>query len=412
VANILYLVHRLPYPPDKGDKLRSYHLLKHLTAGHKVFVGTFIDDPADQAHIDTLRKICAGLCVVRLDPATARLRSLIGLLRGEALTLPYYSSRTLRAWVAGILAEQSIDAAVVFSSAMAQYLDGFPADRTLVDFVDVDSAKWTQYALTRSWPRSWIYRREGERLLAFERALALRAARSFFSTDKEAELFRQSAPECRHRVEAMNNGVDADYFSTQRGTTSPFAAGELPLVFTGAMDYWPNIDAATWFAGEVLPRLRRRLPALKFYVVGRNPTGTVLALNGEDTTVTGTVPDVRPYLQHAAVVVAPLRVARGIQNKVLEAMAMARPVVASRACADAVDAVGGRDFAVAGDAAEFAGEIDGLLRQPELAGRMGDAARRRVIERYSWQAHLARIDPHLPAPGDAANGTLVPGRTL
>jgi sugar transferase (PEP-CTERM/EpsH1 system associated) len=400
MANILYLVHRMPFPPDKGDKVRSYHLLKHLTARHNVFLGTFMDDPADAVHVETLRSMCAGLRVVTLDTRVARMRSAIGLLRGEALTLPYYRSGALRAWVAETLAEQSIDAAVVFSSAMAQYLTGFPAERTLVDFVDVDSAKWTQYAATRSWPSSWVYRREGKRLLAFERAVALRAAHSFFATDKEAELFRRSAPECSHVVEGMSNGVDAEYFSPQQDLTSPFREGELAIVFTGAMDYWPNVDAVVWFAQEILVRLRKHRPSLKFYIVGRNPTPTVLALNDEDTTVTGTVPDVRPYLHYAALVVAPLRVARGIQNKVLEAMAMARPVVASQACADAVDAVGGRDFAVAGDAADYASKIEELLRDPDLSARMGASARTRVLERYSWQAHLSRIDQYLPAASE------------
>jgi sugar transferase (PEP-CTERM/EpsH1 system associated) len=410
MANLLYLVHRMPYPPDKGDKVRSYHLLRHLTARHQVFLGTFMDDPADQVHVETLRSMCAGLCVVRLDTRLAGLRSLSGLLRGEALTLPYYRSRALRAWVAATLAEQTIDAAVVFSSAMAQYLDGFPPERTLVDFVDVDSAKWTQYAATRSWPRSWVYRREGERLLAFERAVASRVAHSFFATDKEAELFRRSAPECGHRVEGMSNGVDADYFSPQQESVSPYREGELPIVFTGAMDYWPNVDAVVWFANEVLVKLLPKRPTLKFYIVGRNPTPTVLALHNGSTTVTGTVPDVRPYLRHAHLVVAPLRVARGIQNKVLEAMAMARPVVASQACADAVDAVAGRDFSVAGDAVDYASKIEELLSRPEIGAAMGVAARDRVVERYSWRAHLSHIDRYLPVAGEFPDIVSTPGR--
>ena len=395
MANLLYLVHRLPYPPNKGDKVRSFHLLRHLTEKHRVFLGTFIDDPDDEKHVGKLRELCAGLHVSALSPRTAKLRSLSGLLSGEALTLPYYRDAALQAWVDETLASQSIDAAVVFSSAVAQYLGRFPGGKTLVDFCDVDSAKWTQYAATHRWPLSWIYRREGERLLAYEREVAGDVAHSFFATEKEVALFLSAAPEHRDRVSAMSNGVDADFFSPEHDLPSPYAANELPLVFTGAMDYWPNIDAVSWFVEDMLPELLKRRPELRFYIVGRSPTAAVQALAGERVVVTGTVDDVRPYLKHAAAVVAPLRVARGIQNKVLEAMAMARPVVVERGCGEAVDAVPGRDFLLAEGATDYIEQIDALLGSPERAQAMGSEARRQILRRYSWDAHLASIDRHL-----------------
>ena len=392
---ILFLTHRLPYPPNKGDKVRSYHLLKHLAARHKVFLGTFIDDPHDATYVDRVEQYCAEVCVVRLEPRAAQLRSLSGFVRGEALTLPYYRDRTLRTWVRSTIAEQRIDTAVVFSSSMAQYVSGIPDLRVLIDFVDADSAKWSDYATARAWPMSWIYRREGKRLLAHERAVAARSVRCFFVTDAEAELFRAQAPECAGRVSTMCNGVDAAYFSPDHVHESPYSGDELPIAFTGAMDYWPNVDAACWFASDVLPRLRARWPGLRFYVVGMRPAPSVQALAGEGVVVTGTVPDVRPYLQHAAVVVTPLRVARGIQNKVLEAMAMSRPVVASRACAGAIEGASAQELVTAADAGEFVDRIDALLREPERAATMGEAARRLVLQRYSWVAHLSRIDPYL-----------------
>lgn len=400
MANILYLVHRLPYPPNKGDKVRSFHLLKHLAAQHRVFLGAFIDDPEDEASIGDLPQYCADLHLARISPRTARLTSLRGLLTREALTLPYYRNAELQAWVNRTLRLQRIDAAVVFSSAMGQYLHGIPPFPLVVDFVDLDSAKWTQYAARHRWPMSWLYRREGERLLAYERALALRATHSFFVTDNEAGLFLRSAPECIGRVEAMCNGVDAEFFSPAPAIPSPFIAGEVPLVFTGAMDYWPNIDAVRWFAEVILPRLLQFCPQLRFYIVGRNPAAEVLALDGERVAVTGTVDDVRPYLQHAAVVVAPLRIARGIQNKVLEAMAMGKAVVASSDCAGAVDAVPGRDFLTAGSVDEYCRQIEFLLRLPERAAAIGLAARQQVLARYSWEAHLSRIDPYLDPGND------------
>ena len=395
MSNLLYLVHRLPYPPNKGDKVRSYHLLKHLAARHRVFLGTFIDDPQDEAYVDALPPLCADMHIARISPRTAKIRSLTGLLSNEALTLPYYRNAGLQAWVNRTIREQKIDAVVVFSSAMAQYVQGFPELRTLVDFVDVDSAKWSQYAVNHRWPMSWLYRREGERLLAFERSVAQRATHSFFVTEAETELFCRSAPESRGRIDPMCNGVNADFFSPEHDLAAPFKTGELPLVFTGAMDYWPNVDAVTWFATEMLPGLRRTRPDLKFYIVGRSPTPAVTALANEHVIVTGTVDDVRPYLRYAAVVVAPLRLARGIQNKVLEAMAMGVPVVASQECAGPVDAVAGRDFLTAGTVEDYQRHIESLLQSPERAAAMGRAAREQVLARYSWDAHLSKIDRFL-----------------
>lgn len=396
--DLLYLVHRMPYPPNKGDKVRSYHLLKHLVSQHRVFLGTFIDDPADEPHIDTLRAMCAGVHAARLDPRRAKLRSLGGLGRGEALTLGYYRDAGMSDWVARTLACHDIRTAVVFSSSMAQYVEQRTDLRVLLDFVDVDSAKWVDYARARRWPMSWLYRREGARLLAYERAMAMASERSFFVTDKEAELFNSLAPECAPLVQAMGNGVDTDFFAPDAARGCPYDAGEIPIVFTGAMDYWPNVDAVRWFAQDVLPALRSLWPALRFSVVGRNPLSEVRALAGDAVRVTGTVPDVRPWLQHAAVVVAPLRLARGVQNKVLEAMAMARPVVAAMRCADTIQADVGTHLLAADSPADYVREISSLIRDRERALLVGRAARGCVEERYGWDAQLSALDAHLGLP--------------
>ena len=403
MANILYLVHRLPYPPNKGDKVRSYHLLKHLSAQHRVFLGTFVDDPDDEQFIEKVGSYCSGLHVARLDPRFAKIRSLNALLADEPLTLRYYRDPRLQGWVDRVCRHQNIDAIVVFSSAMAQYVESITRLPMLVDFVDVDSAKWSQYAPKHRWPMSWLYRREGRRLLAYEREIAGRSTRSFFVTAAEAAHFTDLAPECAIRVEALCNGVDADYFSPDDKRPSPYAADEIPLVFTGVMDYLPNIDAVRWFATEVLPTLLERHPQLRFHIVGRSPTPEVLALANAQVSVTGTVPDVRPYLQHAAVVVAPLRIARGIQNKILEAMAMARPVVASTECAAAVDAKIGQELQTATTPADFVREITGLLADGERRQRIGNAARHKVLARYSWEAHLGGIDQYIAAPGKVSS---------
>ncbi len=395
MANLLYLVHRMPYPPDKGDKVRSYHLLEHLVQRHQVFLGTFVDDPADAAHVPTLRAMCRDVCAVTLSPQTARLRSLSGLAQGQPLTLRYYENERLHAWVRSTLAANAIDAIVVFSSSMAQYAQRHPEVPMLVDLVDVDSAKWTDYAGAHSWPVSWLYRREGARLLDVERALVASARRAFLVSEREAELLIRLAPECAGKVQALCNGVDADYFSSDPARPTPFTADETALVFTGAMDYWPNVDAVTWFAGEVLPALRQRWPALRFHIVGRNPTPAVRALAGDAVSVTGTVPDVRPYLQHAAAVVAPLRLARGVQNKVLEAMAMARPVICAGDCIAAIGAEPGRHLLAADSVQDYASHLERLFAEPDRADALGRAGRHHMIEQFGWTARLAVLDQAL-----------------
>jgi polysaccharide biosynthesis protein PslH len=396
VANLLFLTHRLPYPPNKGDKVRSYHLLRHLASRHRVFLGTFVDDPDDEQHLPTVQALCADMHAARLHPKRARIGSLTGLLRNEPLTLTYYRDDGLMQWVNTLQARHALDAVLVFSSSMAQYVTRFQGPR-LIDFVDVDSAKWTDYAPAHPWPLSWLYRREGVQLLAYEREVASKAKQSFFSTEKETEMFRGLAPESAGTVSALCNGVDADFFRPDAKRTSPFAAGEIPVVFTGAMDYWPNVDAVTWFVKDMLPALRLQWPQAKFTIVGRSPTAAVRALAADDVVVTGTVADVRPYLQHAAVVVAPLRLARGIQNKILEAMAMARPVVAASTCVQAIDARDGEHLVAAEEAADYVRAVSELLQDASRAKAIGDAGRACVLAAYDWDARLSSIDHHLDA---------------
>lgn len=412
MANLLYLVHRMPYPPDKGDKVRSYHLLRHLAERHRVFLGTFADDPADLQHLETLRQWCAGLHVVPLNLRTAKLKSLAGLATGEPLSVRAWRDDGLRRWVRHTVAREDIAAGVVYSSAVAQYADELGGRPVIVDFVDVDSAKWSAYAERHAWPMSWLYRREGRTLLAHERAVALSARRSFFSTAQETELFLRHAPEAATRCEAMTNGVDAERFAPDPTLPRPFAAGQRAIVFTGAMDYWPNVDAVAWFAREMLPALRATRPDLHFWIVGRAPSPAVQALAGEHVHVTGTVPDVRPYLQHAAAVVAPLRLARGIQNKVLEAMAMAQPVVAAASCVGVLQAQPGRDILPAADAPAYVRELGALLDDPARARALGAAARGCVLRHYAWSAHLSAIDRHLPGLEPAAAALDAPGLEL
>lgn len=395
---LLYLVHRIPYPPNKGDKLRSFNILRQLATRYRVYLGTFVDDPADLVHVPSLSEWCEDVHVERIDPKFAKLTSLRGLLTGEALSVPYYRNRGMRTWVEGVVSAHGISKALAFSGPMAQYLDALGLARRVIDFCDLDSAKWTQYAAERTWPMSWLYRREGNHLFDFERNWAEKADASTFVTEAEADLLRRHLPanEASH-IHAVQNGVDADFFSPQHKLDNPYPDGGPKLVFTGAMDYWPNIDAVTWFVKDILPGIRAIHPDVSFTIVGMNPTPAVLALAGPGIQVTGKVPDVRPWLAHADLVIAPLRIARGIQNKVLEAMAMAKPVVVSAASATGLDGDVGQDFLTADSAAQFIDTCLSLLGDPERRKRISARARECVEQKYSWQAHLTRFDQLLDA---------------
>ena len=394
---LLYLVHRIPYPPNKGDKIRSYHLLKHLAQRFKVHVGAFIDDSNDWQYTEALAQMAGGeVKLLALNPRLATLKSAAGLLTGEPLTLPYYRDKRMQHWVDDLLARRPITRALVYSSSMAQYVMQHTRLHRVIDFVDIDSDKWRQYAEKKTWPMNWVYQREARTLFDYERRVTHAFAASAFVSEAEAALFKRLAPDCADKVFGFSNGVDTDYFSPSLTFSSPYPAGEQVLVFTGAMDYWANVDAVTWFARDIFPAVKRAHPEAAFYIVGTRPTSEVQALaQHSGVTVTGAVADTRPYIAHAAMAVAPLRIARGIQNKILEAMAMAKPTVVTEQALEGIDAQAGRDLLLASDSAAFSAQCIALLTQPNPA--LGQAARNRVVTGYSWARHLASIDRALNA---------------
>jgi sugar transferase (PEP-CTERM/EpsH1 system associated) len=293
VEDLLLLIHRIPYPPNKGDKIRSYHLLKHLARHYRVHLATFVDDPDDWQYVPHVEALCASSHFVRMNPLLARAKSMFALLKNRSLSLEYYRDAGLARWVQGTVAAHGIERVLVFSSAMAQYADPYRQARRVVDFVDVDSDKWRQYADKKSWPMSWLYGYEAARLLDYERRVAREYGASLFVSAPEAALFRQLAPESGAKIGHFSNGVDTDYFSpeAEAGHATPYQPGERALVFTGAMDYWPNVDAVQWFCDSVFPALRERFPDLRFYIVGSRPAPAVQLLGQRPgVTVTGTVP--------------------------------------------------------------------------------------------------------------------------
>jgi sugar transferase (PEP-CTERM/EpsH1 system associated) len=367
----------VPFPPDRGDKIRSYRVLRHLAARARVHLCAFADDPADEVPHPHLRAMVASCTIVPRRKSRAR-ATVEALASGRPVSLAAFDHPAMRAAVAAVRA----DATYCFSGQMAQYLAG---DRpTVMDFVDVDSAKFAQLGDTAALPLRPLFRREARLLGRFERAIATQVGASLFVTAAEAALFRKGG--AVGRVEVVENGIDADHFAPDAAFERLDAAGPL-IVFTGQMDYQPNVDAVTWFARTVLPAVRQTHPHACFAIVGRAPTAAVRALAVEEgVTVTGAVPDTRPWLAVATVCVAPLALARGIQNKVLEAMAMARPVIASPGAAEGIDHRG--TIAVADGAAQW---IEAVRAAIDGAGQ-GSAARAQVIARYDWDARLAPLD--------------------
>jgi len=393
VEDLLLLVHRMPYPPNKGDKIRSWHLLKHLAQRYRVHLATFVDDRDDWQHVPAVQAVCASSHFEPLAPRAARVRSLGAVLRNRSLSYDYYRNAKLQSWVDNTMRQHAISRIVVFSSPMGQYAESWPQARRVIDFCDVDSDKWRQYAERKPWPASLVFGYEASRLLRYERRIAASFDASLFVSAPEAELFKTLAPESAARTGWFSNGVDTAFFAPG-DFADPYAPGEKALVFCGAMDYWPNIDAVQWFAAEVLPALRARDPAVRFVIVGARPTAEVQALASQPgITVTGTVPDVRAYVAHAALSVAPLRVARGIQNKVLEAMAMARPVLVTPQALEGIEAEVGSELLLAEDAPQWIDAASkALAGPPAVLEALGQAARERVLSAYSWYARLAPLD--------------------
>ncbi|MDZ3832529.1 MAG: TIGR03087 family PEP-CTERM/XrtA system glycosyltransferase [Sphingopyxis sp.] len=393
MAEILFLVHRAPWPPDRGDRIRSWHMFEALAKLAPVHVAALADNSADAALArEKMAPLCRSL-TVEVRGVSRPLALAHAVLRGEPVSNRLFRSRALGRHVEALLARGTITHIVAFSGQMAQYVPAGFGGPVIMDFVDVDSAKFASYAeQDKRQPLHWVHAREARVLGAFEAKVARDADVSLFVSEAEAALFRARSGLSTDRVRAVENGIDTARFDPAQ-PMEMVGQGEGPLaVFTGQMDYRPNIDAVRWFVADVLPLIRRQHPAARFAIVGRAPTDEVRTLGAiPGVIVTGEVPDVRPWLTAADVVVAPLLLARGVQNKLLEAMAMARPVVASAAAATGIDAQDGTHLLVA-DTAEAMAEAAGrLFGDRATAEKMGHAARARMIARYGWDARLAPL---------------------
>lgn len=386
---LLFLAHRIPYPPNKGDKIRSYHELRALAErGHEIHLLAFADDLRDLHHQVDLARWCASVRIIRLRKFWAKLRVLMTLLTSRPLSLGYFGSSKLKRLVKRALAGQQFDAVFVYSSAMAQYVPTDWQSRTIVDLVDVDSEKWREYATRSSSWRARIYQIEAERLRQYEHEIASRFANTILTTQREAALLTELDEFTRRaRVRIITNGVDLDYFQP-----AEVDVAALKLVFTGAMDYYANVEAVEWFVREVFPLIREQEPHAEFLIVGNNPVARVKLLARQDgVTVTGFVEDVRPYLRDAMACVLPLRIARGVQNKLLEAMACGKAIIATPEAAAGLRVIHEEQLLIANSPNEFAAAVIDCIRESHLRESLGWRARRLVETEHAWQPLQKRL---------------------
>lgn len=391
---VVFLCQRVPWPPDRGDRITTWHFLQHLLQrGAAVHVGCFREEDRDADAVAFLAERCAEVVAPRLSRRSRKLTSLRGLLTGEPLTLPFFRDRELaraaRRWAAA-----APDLVYVYSSSMAQYALSVPAPAKVMQFAELDSDKWRQYADVSGPLGRWIYGREARRLLAFEAHVARTFSRSLVVSDVERQLFCERIPGVVPAV--LPNGVDTELF-TSRGDAGRHAH---TAIFTGVMDYEPNVDGVAWFVERCWPALRARFADARLLIVGSRPTARVQALGqSPGVTVTGRVDTTPPWFDRAAVAIAPLRLARGVQNKVLEAMSMALPVVSSPQAAQGLGDVPPGTLTVAdGEAATIAG-IAALFDAPAAARAIGAAAAAWVRREWRWQRMYERLDAILSELG-------------
>jgi polysaccharide biosynthesis protein PslH len=391
--NVLFLCHRLPYPPKRGGKIRPFNMIRHLARNHRVTVATLARGPRELAEGQPLREHCHELYVGVIPPVAGWTRFAMRSVTPTPSTFAYFHSPWLRREVGRLLARERFDAIVVHCSSMGPYVGHHRGCRKVMDFGDADSEKWLEYGRQKPFPASLGFWVEGMKVRRAERHLGEQFDACSVVSARERSVLERfvSRP-----IEVIPNGVDLEYFRPS-GTNGD---GYRPrrLVFTGNMSYGPNVEAVRLFVTEILPRVERELPGVELYVVGMDPTRAVRQLADERrVVVTGRVDDVRPYLESAAVAVAPLRIARGLQNKVLEAMAMRVPVIASPAARAGIDAVPGRDLLVASDAGTFADAVVSVLRDGTKRQRYADAGRAYVTVNHDWDRVLRRLD-NLVAP--------------
>lgn len=383
-VHILFLTHRLPWAPDRGDRIRAFHLLSALSGFASVTLFSFVHDEAEERRVGEIRS-AARVITVRVPRVRNLVRGALRIGTSEPVTHLLLDAPDVQLSLANLVMGDRPDVVLAYCSGMARFAMAPPLSELpfVLDMVDVDSEKWRLLAGAASWPRSSIYRREARTLAAFEAAASARARAVMVVSAREREALLRFAPSAN--VLVVGNGVDGGAFAPP----GPPAADPV-VVFTGMMDYEPNVEGVLWFTRDVWPAVRAARPDARFVIVGANPTWAVRALGADRSIeVTGRVDQVAPHLWRAAVSVAPLHTARGLQNKVLEALAAGLPAVATTPVARGLPAGVERGCAVADDAMVFAHEVLTLLDLAPEARRAKAAAA--GVEALTWERQLAPV---------------------
>ena len=383
---ILYLCHRFPYPPRRGGKIRPFNMIKHLSASHEVTVASLARSAAEARDATGIAPYCARYEIAEVRNPIQVVRMLLRVPTPTPSSMGFFYSRTLARRVHEFLARERFDLIFVHCSSVAQYVAGVPGVPKILDFGDMDSQKWLEYARYKPFPLSPGYWLEGRKLAREERRLAGRFDLCTATTRAEWETLESYRTGVA--TDWFPNGVDNVYFSP---VPEPYDGDA--ICFVGRMDYYPNQECMFEFCARTLPLVRARRPNAKLLIVGADPSSAVRKLGDlPGVAVTGSVPDVRPHLRRSALMVAPLNIARGTQNKILEAMASGVPVVTSRVAAGGVDAVAGEHFAVASTPEEHAQAILRILGDPAERRRLAVAGRERMLSHHAWDRSMQRLD--------------------
>ena len=394
--NILYLCHRFPYPPKRGGKIRPFNMIRHLsTLGHTVTVCSLVRSGAEASEGRGLAPHCTAFEMAQVSGPVQALRMVARLPLSTPSSMGFFYSRDLARRVNELLRTQKWDLIFVHCSSVAQYVEHVRTVPKILDFGDMDSQKWLEYARHKPFPLSLGYRLEGHKVLAAERRLARRFELCTTTTRAERETLDSYGTGAL--TDWFANGVDATFFCPD---TDPHEADTIS--FIGRMDYYPNQECMARFCAQTWPLLKARRPALKLLIVGADPSAQMRQLGRlPGVTVTGSVPDVRPFIRSSALMVAPLKIARGTQNKILEAMAMGVPVVTSRVAAGGVDADAEEHFLVADTPAETCQAILRVIENPAERQRLSVAGRARMLSHHAWPRSMQRLDQMIESCVDA-----------
>ena len=384
---ILYLCHRFPFPPKRGGKIRPFHMIKHLAdTGHEVTVVSLARSAQEAEEGRGIAPFCSAFELAEVHDAVQLGRMIARLPTLTPSSMGFFYSPRLARRVRELLAREQFDLILAHCSSVAPYVASVTGIPKILDFGDMDSQKWLEYARYKPFPLSTGFWLEGTKLERAEKQLARKFDFCTTITRGEWETLEQfglGVP-----TDWFPNGVDSEYFSPAESAYEPDT-----ICFVGRMDYYPNQECMTDFCARVLPELRLRRPALKLYIVGADPTPAVRRLGDlPGVSVTGSVHDVRPYLHRSALMVAPLNIARGTQNKVLEAMAAGVPSVVSRAAARGVDALDGEHFLVADTPAQYIEAILRILEDNKERNRLALAGRARMLSHHAWASSMRRLD--------------------